>query len=200
MWPWMAAELSHIGPGQPVEHKPEHDLESFFYVLLGVCLLFHEPRNPKPDEQLATCFDPYFAIFKPTVQKMLVVQSEFGWTTLILPNISLYFRPIIPLLEFIRHEFILSIKTGSNSGFQSNPEFRHDTFLSAIVRALAKLPPTHWEAWNDSSALVSGCTIQSQGSLLSKFSEPTSMSTLLYAPQHVQVATTSFSVSVPPAK
>ena len=196
----MATELSHIGPGQPVEHKPEHDLESFFYVLLGVCLLFHEPKNPKPDGQLATCFDLYFAVFKPTVQKTLVVQSEFGWTTLILPNISPYFRPIIPLLEFIRHEFILFIKTDGNGGFQSNPEFWHDAFLSSIIRALAELPPTHWEAWNDSSALMLGGMIQSQGSVLSRFSKSMSMSTPLYAPQHIQVATTSSSASVPPTK
>jgi hypothetical protein len=165
-----------------------------------MCLLFHEPGNPKPDEQLATCFDPYFAIFKPTVQKILIVQPEFGWTTFILPNISLHFHPIIPLLEFIQHEFILSIKTGSNGGFQSNPEFWHDAFLSAIIRALAKLPPTHWEAQNDSRALVSGCMIQSQESLLSRSSESTSMSIASYAPQHIQVATTSSTASVPPAK
>ena len=84
-------ELSHVSPGEPVEHKPVHNLESFFYVLLDVCLLFNRPKNLKSDEQLAACYDTCFAVFKPTIQKTLLVQSQFSWTAVILPNISSYF-------------------------------------------------------------------------------------------------------------
>lgn len=144
-WPWMAVELSHVGPGEPMEHKPVHDLESFFYVLLGVCLLFDGPKNLKSDEQLAACYDACFAVFKPTIQKTLLVQSQFGWTAVILPNISSYFRPIVPLLDCIRMEFILSIQRGDNSKVRSNPLFTHDTSLTLIADSLVNLPAMHWE-------------------------------------------------------
>ena len=104
----MAAELSRVDPEEPIDHKPTHDLESFFYVLVGVCLLFSEPKSIKSDAQLVACYDPLFTVFKPSVQKTIIIQSDFGWTTHILPNMTAYFEPLIPLLTFIRKEFILS--------------------------------------------------------------------------------------------
>ena len=39
----MSAQLVMAGPGQPVVHNALHDLESFFYVLLGICILYDGP-------------------------------------------------------------------------------------------------------------------------------------------------------------
>ena len=144
-WPWMATELSHVGPGKPMDHKPKHDLELFFYVLLGVCLLFEEPNSLKSNAQLLTCFDPCFAVFKPSIHKTLIIQSDFGWTALVLPNISPYFQPIIPLLERIRNDFILSVKMDDGGKLQSSSRFTHSTFLSLLADALISLSPTCWE-------------------------------------------------------
>ena len=83
-WAWMAAELSHIGPGKPVVHQGHHDLESFFYILLTICLLYNDPGRLKPPKVLAHCFDPYFAIMHPSTLKVIAIQSNFGWTGLIL--------------------------------------------------------------------------------------------------------------------
>ena len=149
----MAAELSHIGPGEPIDHKPAHDLESFFYVLVGMCLLFQELKTLKSDEELAVCFDLLFAVFRPTLQKTLIVQLDFGWTMLILPNIASYFQPIIPLLTFICKEFILSIKMDDNGRFGSNPKFTHNTFLTAITSTLVTLQATHWETLHEVNCL-----------------------------------------------
>ena len=55
----MAAQLVMAGAGQPVVHDPTHDLESFFYVLVGICVLLNGPYKPKCDNDLAQCFDKY---------------------------------------------------------------------------------------------------------------------------------------------
>jgi len=52
-----------------VRHAPHHDLESFFYVLLGISMLYDEPRKLKPEDKLAECFDEYFNTFQPSLQK-----------------------------------------------------------------------------------------------------------------------------------
>ena len=149
----MAAELSHIGLEEPINHKPAHDLESFFYILVGMCLLFQVLKTLQSDEELTVCFDLLFAVFKPTLQKTLVIQSDFGWTMLILPNIALYFQPIIPLLTFICEEFILSIKMDNNGGFRSKPKCTHNTFLTAITSTLVTLQATHWETPHEVNCL-----------------------------------------------
>ncbi|KAF8545600.1 hypothetical protein OG21DRAFT_1492170 [Imleria badia] len=152
-----------------------------------MCLLFDEPRHLKSDSQLAVCFDPYFSVFKPTIQKILIVQSKFGWTALVLPHISPYFQPIIPLLSFIRKEFILTIKKDSGGKFHSNPAFTHAMFLTTLTDALVVLPPTHWEKHDDSDFPLRS-TIPPKSAPSSK-----SMSTHLplCAPQQVTTASSS---------
>ena len=114
-----------------------------------MCLLFQEPKTLKSNEELAVCFDLLFAVFRPTLQKTLIVQSDFSWTMLILSNITSYFRPIIPLLTFICEEFILSIKMDDNGRFGSNPKFTHNTFLTAIASTLITLQAIHWETLHE---------------------------------------------------
>ncbi|KAI5985602.1 hypothetical protein EDD15DRAFT_2373966 [Pisolithus albus] len=96
---WMATELSHTVPRTPVVHQPHHDLESFFYILLAICLLYDTPGTTKPPKTLTECFDLLFTISQPRIAKTVTIQSGFGWTALILPYISLYFQPLIPLLD-----------------------------------------------------------------------------------------------------
>ncbi|KAF8546898.1 hypothetical protein OG21DRAFT_1490718 [Imleria badia] len=125
-WAWMAVELSHVGPGTPVVHRAHHDLESFFYILLAICLLYDEPGELKPAKVLTQCFDLFFAVTHPSTLKIITIQSNFGWSTLIL-YISPYFQP---------------------GAFQFNQDFTHDLFINSIVVVLAKLPEKYWPAAN----------------------------------------------------
>jgi len=59
----MVAQLVMAGTGQPVVHDPTHDLESFFYVLVSICILLNEHYKPKCDSDLAQCFNKYFNTF-----------------------------------------------------------------------------------------------------------------------------------------
>ncbi|KAF8440257.1 hypothetical protein L210DRAFT_802559, partial [Boletus edulis BED1] len=142
-WAWMATELSHIGPRTPVVHRDYHDLESFYYILLAICLLYDEPDKLKPAKTLSRCFDPYFAITQPSTLKVVTIQSDFGWTMLMITYISPYFQPLIPLLEKICKELILPIKL-QGGALQANRDFTHDDFIDGIAMVLAELPDKYW--------------------------------------------------------
>ena len=94
----MLVQLVMAGAGQPVIHDQSHDLESIFYILVGICVLFDRPNEPKCDKDLAQCFDKYFNTFEPSILKTITIQSDLTWKPFILRHISLYFKPIIPLL------------------------------------------------------------------------------------------------------
>ena len=142
-WAWMATELSHIGPGKPVVHEAHHDLESFFYILLAICLLYDNPGHLKPTKVLVKCFDPFFAVTQPSMLKTITVQSNFGWTALMILYVSPHFRPLIPLLEKVWKELILPIKWHGDK-VQVNGDFTHDDFIDSIVTTLSKLPDSCW--------------------------------------------------------
>lgn len=141
----MATEFSHVGPGQPVVHRAHHDLESFFYVLLGICLLYDEPGKIKSQKVLEESFDPFFSAAQPNTIKVTTIQSSFGWSGLMLPHISPYFQPVIPLLEAIRKKLILPIRVRGDK-VKGNRKFTHDDFIDEIVVVLAKLPNQYWVA------------------------------------------------------
>jgi hypothetical protein len=105
--------------------------------------MYDTPNATKPWKKLAQCFDPLFTISEPSILKTLNIQSEFGWMAVILPNISQYFQPLIPLLEHLRCELILPIKL-EHGVIQTNSSFTHQTFISAMVKTLAKLPESSW--------------------------------------------------------
>ncbi|KAI5980660.1 hypothetical protein EDD15DRAFT_2381694 [Pisolithus albus] len=142
-WAWMATELSHTVPGTPVVHQPHHDLESFFYILLAICLLYDTPGTTKPPKTLAECFDPLFAISQPSVAKTLAIQAGFGWTALILPYISSYFQPLIPLLDELRRELLLPIRL-ERGIVQPSSGFTHHMFIDGMVKILSRLPDSSW--------------------------------------------------------
>ena len=139
----MATELSHIGPGMLVVHQDYHNLESFYYILLTICLLYDDPGKLKPTKMLSRCFDPFFAITQPSTLKVVTIQSDFSWTMLMVLYISPYFRPLIPLLEKICKELILPIKL-QGGVLQANHNFTHDKFIDGVVTVLAELPDKYW--------------------------------------------------------
>ena len=143
MWAWMATELSHIGPGKLVVHEARHNLESFFYILLAICLLYNNPSHLKPTKVLAKCFNPFFAITQPSTLKTVTVQSNFGWTAVMIPYISPHFQPLIPLLEKVWKELILPIEWHGDK-VRVNRDFTHNDFINSIVMMLSKLPDSCW--------------------------------------------------------
>ncbi|KAI6126534.1 hypothetical protein F5141DRAFT_1209795 [Pisolithus sp. B1] len=166
-WAWMATELSHTVPGTPVVHQPHHDLESFFYILIAICLLYDTPGTTKPPKTLTECFDPLFAISQPSVAKTLTIQSGFGWSTLILPHISSYFQPLIPLLEELWQELLLPIRL-ENGIVQPSSGFMHHMFIEVMVKMLARLPDSSWIPYPKdlSASTVTHCSSTSSTTLL----------------------------------
>ncbi|KIK92702.1 hypothetical protein PAXRUDRAFT_558645 [Paxillus rubicundulus Ve08.2h10] len=142
----MAAELVIGGPGKPVIHGPHHDLESLFYVLLGICVLSDEPHKVRTDSQLAERFDKYFNTFESSLLKTITNQSEVGWEANIIMHISPYFQPLIPLLDLLREKIALPM---------SSDHITHDTMLHALVDTLRKLKDEHWVSRNNPEPLNS---------------------------------------------
>lgn len=87
------------GPNQPVIHNELHDLESFFYVFVGISVLYNKPGKPKPDKELQKCFDKLFNTMEPSILKTIAIQSNLTWVPSILGHISPYFQPLILLLN-----------------------------------------------------------------------------------------------------
>ena len=86
----MSAELIMVGPGQPTIHNSSHNLESFFYVLAGICVLYSEVSKQKPDKELMECSDDLFNTFTPSILKMLIIQSNLTWFSKVMQHISLF--------------------------------------------------------------------------------------------------------------
>jgi hypothetical protein len=144
----MSAQLVMAGPGQPMVHNALHDLESFFYVLVGVCVLYDGPSMQKSEADLAECFDKFFSTFELSVLKTITVQSELTWTSFIVKYIHPYFKPLVPLLSYLRAEIILPLATDECGDFYHKNLCNHDTFIRHIIMALSELQPEHW---NDAS-------------------------------------------------
>jgi hypothetical protein len=68
----MSAQLVMAGPGQPVVHNAFHDLELFFYVLVGVCVLYDGPSMQKSEANLAECCNKLFSTFEPSILKTML--------------------------------------------------------------------------------------------------------------------------------
>ncbi|KAI6122511.1 hypothetical protein EDD16DRAFT_766572 [Pisolithus croceorrhizus] len=78
-WSWMSAALIMADPGRPVTREPHHDLESFFYILVSICVLLDEPFKYKSDDELSWSFHECFNIPEPNAFKTVATQSNFGW-------------------------------------------------------------------------------------------------------------------------
>ena len=140
----MSAELVMAGAGQPVTHEPIHDLESFFYVLVGICVLLDGPYKPKCDKDLAHCFDKYFNTFEPSILKTITMQSDLTWKPFILQHISTYFEPIIDLLTRLRDAIIVPLSTDDHGNVRRSQSFTHDMFIANIIQTLSYLNADAW--------------------------------------------------------
>lgn len=146
----MSAELVMAGSKQPVTHNSLHDLESFFYVLVGICVLYSEPSKQKSDKELAECYDKLFNTFTPSILKTITIQSDLTWFPLVVDHISPYFRPLIPLLNDLRDTIIQPMYINAEGSFCRRTVFDHDMIIRYIVIALSSLGP---EAWGDTFTL-----------------------------------------------
>ena len=134
------------GPRKPVRHAPHHDLESFFYILLGISVLYDEPHKLKPEDKLAECFDVYFNVSQPSLQKMITIQSQLGWSAGICKYISPYFRPLIDLFSTLREKVILPMTVVEGSFSSGEEPITHDDMVKYLVDTLSKLPDESWIA------------------------------------------------------
>ena len=140
----MSAELVMAGPKQPVVHDSLHDLESFFYVLVRLCVLFEQPGQVKPDDTLAKCFDKLFNNFEPSVLKTIMIQSDLTWRPSVLNHISSYFHPVIPLLENLQREIVVPMYTDAEGTFCCKTPFNDTSIILHIITVLGNLPSDAW--------------------------------------------------------
>ena len=141
----MSAELVMAGPGQPVTHASHHDLESIFYVLLGICVLLDAPGKFKSDKELSRCFDKYFNTFEPSILKTITIQSDLTWLPMIVAHVSPYFQPLIPLLARLRSDLILPMYTDEKGSFRRKNLLTHEVLIDSIIDALLALSDDAWK-------------------------------------------------------
>ncbi|KIM51467.1 hypothetical protein SCLCIDRAFT_143197, partial [Scleroderma citrinum Foug A] len=154
-WSWMSAKLVMVGPGQLVIHKSVHDLESSFYVLLGILVLLDEPYKSKSNEELTQCFDKYFNTFELSVLKTITIQADLTWKSLILQHISTYFEPIIKLLTHLQDAIVSPLYMNHKGQFFHRTPFCHDKFIISIINTLSELNSNTWVPHrSDSNELV----------------------------------------------
>ena len=134
------------GPGQPIVHNVLHDLKLFFYVLVGICMLYNGPSIQKLELGLAKCFNKFFNTFEPSILKTITIQSDLIWMPLIVKHIHPYFKSIIPLLLCLCTEIILPLATNECREFYHKTQCNHDTFIRHIIIALSELWPNNWHS------------------------------------------------------
>ena len=127
-----------------MKHTPHHNLESFFYVLLGILVLYDEPHKLKPEDKLAECFDVYFNTFQPSLQKTIMVQSQLGWTANICEYISPYLTPLIDLFSTLHEKIILPMISVKGSFTSGDKPITHNDMVKCLIDALSKLPDESW--------------------------------------------------------
>ncbi|KAI5985843.1 hypothetical protein EDD15DRAFT_2200383 [Pisolithus albus] len=132
------------GPGQSVVHDPLHDLESLFYVLVGIYVLLDGPSKPKCDKELAQCFDKYFNTFEPSMLKTITIQSDITWRPFVLHHISEYFQPAVDLLTWLRDALIVPLFFDDHGNIHRRQPFTHDMFIANIIDTLSHLSPDAW--------------------------------------------------------
>ena len=136
-----------IDPEMPVMHMPHHDLESIFYVLLGVSVLYNKPYNTKLEDELSECFDTYFNTHCPSLQKMFMIQLELSWLTSICKHFSDYFKPLHPLLDTFCERIVLPMTYVNGSFAQCfQAPITHDKMAKYCIDMLYNLPDEAWVA------------------------------------------------------
>ena len=146
------------GPGQPVTHDAPHDLESLFYILVGICVLLDAPFKFKSNDKLSHCFDKYFNTFEPSVLKSIIIQSDLTWFLMIVDHISSYFEPLLPLLTRLHQDIISLMYTTKDERFYCAKPLTHDVLIGAIIDALLNLNDGTWAPYNNQDSGGKHCT------------------------------------------
>ena len=141
----MSAQLMMAGPGQPVVHDTLHDLESFFYVLVRICVLYDGPSKQKSENDLPKCYDKFFNTFESSILKMITIQLDLMWAPFIVKHIHPFFEPVIPLFTLLWVEIILPLATNEQGHFYCKTSYNHNIFIKHIVTILSELQPEHWD-------------------------------------------------------
>ena len=153
----MSAELVMAGPGQLVVHDVSHDLESLFYVLVGICVLLDEPFKFKSNDDLSRCFDKYFNTFEPSVLKSVIIQSDLTWFPMIIDHISTYFKPLLPLLTRLRQDIVSPMYTSEDGRFCRAKPLTHHILIDAIIDTLLNLDNGAWTPYHNPDAGKKHC-------------------------------------------
>ncbi|KAI6016324.1 hypothetical protein PISMIDRAFT_99157 [Pisolithus microcarpus 441] len=140
----MSAELVMAGSGQLVVHEPLHDLESLFYVLVGIYVLLNSPSKLKCNKELTQCFDKYFNTFELSMLKTITIQLGIMWRPFILHHISKYFQPVIDLLTQLHDAIIVPLFFDDHGNIHCRQPFTHDIFIVNIINILSHLSPDMW--------------------------------------------------------
>ena len=154
----MSAELVMAGPGQLVIHDVSHDLESLFYVLMGICVLLDEPFKFKSNNDLSRCFDKYFNTFELSVLKSVIIQSDLTWFPMIIDHISTYFKPLLPLLTCLHQDIISPMYTNEDGKFCHAKSLTHHILIDAIIDTLLNLDDGAWTPYHNPDAGKKHCT------------------------------------------
>ena len=154
----MSAELVMAGPGQLVVHDVSHDLESLFYVLVGICVLLDEPFKFKSNDDLSRCFDKYFNTFEPSVLKSVIIQSDLTWFPMIIDHISTYFKPLLPLLTRLHQDIVSPMYTNEDGRFCRTKPLTHHILIDAIIDTLLNLDDGAWTPYHNPDAGKRHCT------------------------------------------
>lgn len=147
----MAAQLVMAGAGQLVVHDATHDLKSFFYVLLGICVLLDEPYKLKCNSNLVQCFDKYFDTFEPSLLRTITIQLDLTWKPFILQHISDYSKPVTNLLTHLHNAIIVPLSADDHGNVSRKIPFTHNMFIAAIIQMLSELGPNAWTVVNQAS-------------------------------------------------
>jgi Fungal protein kinase len=132
----MAVEL--LLEGKNVTHRPSHDLESLFYVLVYICTNLGGPGTPRTLEELLDFTSlPIAAWFVPETSFEGLATSKLGlahaFEKRIVDRFSPYFTDIKPcVMELFRAMY--------PNGPQVKSALTHDRMIEIFTATLEKLP------------------------------------------------------------
>jgi Fungal protein kinase len=121
-------------------HRPSHDLESLFYVLVYICTNLGGPQTPRLiDELLEFKSLPLAAWFVPETSFEGLATSKLGvahvFEKRIVDRFSPYFSDIKPCVMDLFHAMY-------PSGPQIKSSLTHDRMIEIFTATLEKLPPS----------------------------------------------------------
>ncbi|KAJ6612801.1 hypothetical protein B0H10DRAFT_1881741 [Mycena sp. CBHHK59/15] len=147
--PFMAIEILLDGNSQLAVHEPRHDLESFMYVLIWICLHYAGPCDV--ERQNFTILDSVFAAWVTGtdyraigVAKGYVIEKTKRWESEVLPTFAPYFEPLKPFVSAWRQLLV-------------DERLTHEAVLDVLRQALRALPDVEdWSRKDDPEGFGDG--------------------------------------------